>query len=275
MMCCGLRRSWWSQMCDSGGVEPLLAGVLLAWWRSMLRTRSCSANGWRGGVPSESFALILSVPAAAAQRRRFPPWRRWPWSSIRTHVAGLGSPGEIPSSGFPGGRRRRLRRDLPGGVVLEALSSFGVCSSRRRVGGCRGSGPERLMFVRRGGGLGNQGGQRLHGVGQLLHMAWVTILCRLCDEVVSSVDAPQWRWLTFTSGRRPRMLVRRAVVCERFAPCSLGCGWPCRAASWLECERWYVGMAVPEGGVGGPLGVVEQLSWMSGRRPRSFGSVGC
>ena len=65
------------------------------------------------------------------------------------------------------------------------------------------------------------------------------------------------------------------VICERFALCSLGYGWPSRAASWLECERWYVGMAVPEGGVGGPLGVVEQLSWMSGRRPRSFGSVGC
>jgi hypothetical protein len=33
----------------------------------------------------------------------------------------------------------------------------------------------------------------------------------------------------------------------------------CRAASWLECERWYVGMAVPEGGVGGSLGVAKQL----------------
>jgi hypothetical protein len=39
-----------------------------------------------------------------------------------------------------------------------------------------------------------------------------------------------------------------AVVCERFALCSLGCGWPSRAASWLVCERWHVGMAVPEGG---------------------------
>ena len=48
-----------------------------------------------------------------------------------------------------------------------------------------------------------------------------------------------------------------AVVCERFTLCSLGCGWLCRAASWLECERWYVGMAVPEGGVGGLLGVAE------------------
>jgi hypothetical protein len=28
---------------------------------------------------------------------------------------------------------------------------------------------------------------------------------------------------------------------------------------WLECERWYVGTAVPEGGVGGLLGVAEQL----------------
>jgi hypothetical protein len=28
---------------------------------------------------------------------------------------------------------------------------------------------------------------------------------------------------------------------------------------WLEFERWYVGTAVPEGGVGGLSGVVEQL----------------
>ena len=48
-----------------------------------------------------------------------------------------------------------------------------------------------------------------------------------------------------------------AVVCERFTLSSLGCGWPSRAASWLECERWYVGMAVLEGGVGGLLGVAE------------------
>jgi hypothetical protein len=50
-----------------------------------------------------------------------------------------------------------------------------------------------------------------------------------------------------------------AVVCERFTLCSLGCGWLSRAASWLECERWYVGMAVPEGGAGGLLGVAERL----------------
>jgi hypothetical protein len=39
----------------------------------------------------------------------------------------------------------------------------------------------------------------------------------------------------------------------------LGCRWLGRAALRLEFERWYVGMAVPEGGVGGLLGVVEQL----------------
>ena len=47
------------------------------------------------------------------------------------------------------------------------------------------------------------------------------------------------------------------VVCGLFSLCSLGCRWLSRAASWLECERRYVGMAVPEGGVGGPLGVAE------------------
>jgi hypothetical protein len=33
----------------------------------------------------------------------------------------------------------------------------------------------------------------------------------------------------------------------------------CRVASWLECERWYVETVFLEGGVGGLLGVVEQL----------------
>jgi hypothetical protein len=28
---------------------------------------------------------------------------------------------------------------------------------------------------------------------------------------------------------------------------------------WHRGERWYVGMAVPENGVGGPLGVAEYL----------------
>jgi hypothetical protein len=47
------------------------------------------------------------------------------------------------------------------------------------------------------------------------------------------------------------------MVCEQFALCSSGCGWLIRAALWLECERWYVGMAVPEDDVGGLLGVAE------------------
>jgi hypothetical protein len=50
-----------------------------------------------------------------------------------------------------------------------------------------------------------------------------------------------------------------ARVCERFAPCSLGYGRLGCAASWLEHERWYVGTAVPKGGVRGLLGVAEQL----------------
>jgi hypothetical protein len=53
---------------------------------------------------------------------------------------------------------------------------------------------------------------------------------------------------------------------------SLGCGRPGRAASQLDRERWYVGMAVPEGGVGG-LRWAWRSGWMSGRRPRKFGSV--
>jgi hypothetical protein len=49
------------------------------------------------------------------------------------------------------------------------------------------------------------------------------------------------------------------VDCEEFALCSSGCGWLFRAALCLECERWYVGMAVPEDDVGGLLGMAEQL----------------
>jgi hypothetical protein len=53
------------------------------------------------------------------------------------------------------------------------------------------------------------------------------------------------------SGRRPRMLVRRpwsasGVLCAAWAA---GCRVVRRRGS--ECERRYVGMAVPEGGVGG------------------------
>jgi hypothetical protein len=50
-----------------------------------------------------------------------------------------------------------------------------------------------------------------------------------------------------------------AVVYGQFSLCSLGCGWLGRAALRLGIERWYVGMAVPEDGVGGLPGVVEQL----------------
>jgi hypothetical protein len=49
------------------------------------------------------------------------------------------------------------------------------------------------------------------------------------------------------------------VVCEQLALCSLGCGWLDRAALRLELERWYVGTVIPDGGVGGLPGVVEQL----------------
>jgi hypothetical protein len=48
-----------------------------------------------------------------------------------------------------------------------------------------------------------------------------------------------------------------AVVCVRFALCSMGCGWPRRAVLRLQREQEDVGMAVPEGGVGGLLGAAE------------------
>jgi hypothetical protein len=83
----------------------------------------CCALGCRGGVPSESFALTLSVPAAAAFKRRLPSWRRWPWFSIYTLGWGLAlrEKSLVPDLG---GRWRRLRRNLLGGFVLEAMFSY-------------------------------------------------------------------------------------------------------------------------------------------------------
>jgi hypothetical protein len=54
---------------------------------------------------------------------------------------------------------------------------------------------------------------------------------------------------------------------EQLARCNLGYGWLSRAALWLECERWYVGTTVPEGGVGG-VGGRDGVAGCPG--PRSF-----
>lgn len=51
--------------------------------------------------------------------------------------------------------------------------------------------------------------------------------------------------------------------------CSLGCGQLCRAALQLESERWYVGVAAPEGSVGGLL-KAWQRGGKSGQRPQNF-----
>jgi hypothetical protein len=48
-----------------------------------------------------------------------------------------------------------------------------VCFSRLQVGGCRGSDPEQMLFVRRGGGLRIHSGQHLHEVRELLGVAWL------------------------------------------------------------------------------------------------------
>jgi hypothetical protein len=108
-------------------------------------------------------------------------------------------------------------------------------------------------------------------VQQLLGLDWVTILYHWGGEIVSSVDASQWRRSDFKAGAAASDLGAAVMIYERFALCSLGCGWLSRAASWLECERWQVLMAIPKGGVGGPLGVVEQLD--VGAAAPSFGSV--
>jgi hypothetical protein len=109
-----------------------------AWWLSTREEKGDMFSGWCGDVLGESPAPILSVPAAVVPRCHFSSWKRLPWSFIYT-LDGCGSPGEIPSSGFPGGPWRRLCRSLLVGIVLESSLCFFYC---RHGGGCRGSNPE-------------------------------------------------------------------------------------------------------------------------------------
>jgi hypothetical protein len=51
---------------------------------------------------------------------------------------------------------------------LEGLVQLLACFSHRQIGGCRGSGPEQLVVVRRGSSLEIQGGQMIHGVEHVL-----------------------------------------------------------------------------------------------------------
>ena len=80
-------------------------------------------------------------------------------------------------------------------------------------------------------------------------MAWVRTLSCVGGKVVGSIDASQRGRLDGMSGRRSRMWCGvhglRAVVLS-----SVGCGLLYRAALLLEGERWHVGAAAPEGGVG-------------------------
>jgi hypothetical protein len=75
----------------------------------------------RGCGASYSWGTDLLVPAAAAYLRRFPPFLLGGacCGAHSTSLWGLGSPGEILSFGYTGGRWRRLCRDLLGGVVME------------------------------------------------------------------------------------------------------------------------------------------------------------
>jgi hypothetical protein len=67
-------------------------------------------------------------------------------------------------------------------------------------------------------------------------MAWVIILpvrqgCRLGRYVLEEA-------FDFLAGAVAPDVGTLAKVYEWFTLCSLGSGWPSRAASWLESERW-------------------------------------
>jgi hypothetical protein len=103
----------------------------------------------------------------------------------------------------------------------------------------------------RGGGLEDHVGQLFHGAEKLL--AWIG--WQSCVASVARLSARSTRLrgggVTFRPGPRPRILVFGRGLRAVFL-CRLGCGWLCRAALWLDYERWYVGTAVPEGGLSAP-----------------------
>jgi hypothetical protein len=129
----------------------------------------------------------------------------------------------------------------------------------------------RMVDVRRGGGLGTLVGSSSMGRG--CSLAWLGR--QSCVSRAARLSARSTRLsgggLTSRRGGGPGCWCDgrgMRVVCL----CSLGCGRLGRAASWLDREQWYAGMAVPEGGVGG-LRWAWWISWMSGRRPQMFGNV--
>jgi hypothetical protein len=105
----------------------------------------------------------------------------------------------------------------------------------------------------------------LHGLGDNL-VSLVRGGCRLSQRVSEEAI------LTFKPGQRPQMLVRgpwsaSGLICAAWA--ASGCAV---RRHGCECERRYVGMAVPEGGDGG-LRWAWWSCWMSGRQPRKLVSV--
>jgi hypothetical protein len=148
-------------------------GCVGAWWLSNREEKGGLFSGWCGDVSVESPTPILSLPTVVAPRCHFPSWRCLPWSFVYT-LDGCGSPGEIPSSGFPGGRWRRLRRFLLIVIVLESSLCFFYC---RHGGGCRGSGPEWRTCKSRRRPRRPCWATPSWG-GEVVGMDWVAILCR-------------------------------------------------------------------------------------------------
>jgi hypothetical protein len=111
--------SWRFSGCGLGHDVFVLETRWLRWCCRQEKGRAAYSRGWHGDVLGESLAPILSVPVAVAPRHHLSSWRRLPWSFVYI-LNGCGSSGEIPSSGFPGGRWRRLRRFLLESIVLES-----------------------------------------------------------------------------------------------------------------------------------------------------------
>jgi hypothetical protein len=219
-----------------------------------------------------------SGQAAATHGVAIPCWRRCceapAYPTVRSLVLRVKTqapdPSERATTTFP-------RRFLLGGVALDTRSPVAVEAHTHVV-------PLALGLVDAGaaapgGGCASRRRPRVPlrteaSWGRAVACnAWVTILSRQGGEVVGSVDVPQRRRFDVYVGAAAPDVGAAAVVCERCALCSLGCGLPSRAASWLRVRAAVCRDGGPGRWCWWSLRRAWWVSWMSGRRPRELDSV--
>lgn len=180
------------------------------------------------------------------------------------YLHGAGSLGEIPSSGSWSGRRWPLcRSSLESSPWIAGTRMFawfplvvGLVAPD-----CRHLFSEEVTS----GTMASSGSTRKASFSTWL--GWHSR--RLCGRVVGSVDTSHRGRSNLMSGWRPQMSWCRGCGLRAIILYSLGYGLSVHAALQLEVERWYVGVATSEGGVGG-LCRTRRSHGKSSRRPRNF-----